>query len=239
MPRLANNDVAGLFTISAEDWKAVNKRVGAVMAVSTVQKDITIHLPAYLDLRQRSTLWQNNIFPGLITQSAVLAAYASKAIAGFSELNKAVKQLGDKSDVPPALQMLTVSHLKQLKDDTLELTNSFGVLSVLLMMFLNDNKQVDLQMEKSKGELDIFWKPLGQIITSLEQGAGRVTSVWNEIADDLQHEVITPANVTRAFIEALNLEAAINIWQNVQREASAFASKVEGQAQYWLDPFRD
>jgi hypothetical protein len=239
MPQLANNDVAGLFTISVEDWKAVSKRVGAVMAVALIQDDVTRYLPGYSDLRQHSILWQNNIFPGLITQSKTLASYAAKAISDFSALNKAAKQLDNSRDVPPTLQMLIVFNLKQLKDDTLELINSFGVLSVLLMMFLNDNKQVDMQMEKSKDELGIFWKPLGQIITSLEEEIGRVTGIWNAIADDLQYAITTPVNVTKAYIESLNLEAAINIWEKVQAEAGAFASKVEEQAKYWSDPFKD
>ncbi len=39
-----------------------------------------------------------------------------------------------------------------------------------------------------------------------------------------------------AFIESLQIEAAIVAWTSIRTEAAAFPSLVSGQEQYWQDP---
>ncbi len=238
MLQLANSSVTELFSIPESDWKAVNKRVGAVMALALIEDEIKPYLPAYGSLKESCSRWQMSTFPGLIKQSVELATYASKATGSFTELKTEVDKLKG-SEVPPLLKGLILLRLKQLNDDTANIVATFDVMAYFLRIFLNDNKMIDIQMEANKDKLDIFWAPLGKQIGLLENGIGKVTGVWSAIADDIRNALDERIIVGLPFILSLNLEVAVRNWKTIQSIAEVFAGHVEGQVKYWFKPFED
>jgi|GEM_PF-3076380 len=239
MPNLASSSVSQICTIPTSDWTMINKRVGVVLAAAQIQSSIVAYLPSYPTLLTSCTLWQQSTFTGLITQSQALVLYATTAINNFTTLNQAVKGIdGQGGVVPDNIKQQTLSLLQKLASDTTSLAAAFDNLSKQVISFLNNNLAVDAQVEKYKDILGSFWAPVGAYITSLEQAAGLVTGEWTAITNDLQNILSTQIDVTMPFLESLNLEAAIVQWKNVQSEAAAFPNMVNGQQQYWVNPFQ-
>jgi hypothetical protein len=239
MLNLASTAVSDMFTIPVNDWTAINKRVGEIMASVNIKDYISSVLPGYPDLLTSSTQWKNSTFSQLISQSKQLSNYADEAIANFTALNNNVKaslQAGN-TKVPNDLQQQTISALEKLRKDTLPLENTSTTLSSEVLTFLNCNIVVDNQMLKYKDTLDSFWDPIGKNINTLEHAAGNVTSVWSAITDDLNNTLNAPITVDFAFITSLNIDAAIVNWQNVKTESIAFPSLTSGQEYYWTNPF--
>ncbi|HKX85232.1 MAG TPA: hypothetical protein VJL37_01075 [Flavobacterium sp.] len=239
MLNLASTAVSDMFTIPVNDWTAINKRVGEIMASVNIKDYISSVLPGYPDLLTSSTQWKNTTFSQLIDQSKQLSNYADEAIANFTALNNNVKaslQAGN-TKVSNDLQQQTISALEKLRKDTLPLENTSTTLSSEVLTFLNCNIVVDNQMLKYKDTLDSFWDPIGKNINTLEHAAGNVTSVWSAITDDLNNTLNAPITVDFAFITSLNIDAAIVNWQNIKAESIAFPSLTNGQEYYWTNPF--
>ena len=238
MPNLASSSVSQLFTIPAADWTVINKRVGLAIATSQIGSTIAADLPAYPAVLAGSLLWKSDTFNGLIKQSQLLCSYCTTAMDNFKNLENKVKPFISTGTEPgEVLKLQTAALLQQLSTDTAPLAAAFQALSGQVLAFLNNNKAIDAQIFANKEKLGSFWQPVGDYISTLEQSAGLVTGEWQAIMQDLTHTLVSPIDVTLPFIEALNIDAAIVCWQNVQNEAGAFPRMVADQEQYWTNPF--
>lgn len=235
MLNLANHSTAQLFSIPAEDWTAINQRVGEVLYVKNIQAYITQYLPGYAALLNSSQVWKDNTFNGLVSEATNIANYAATAITNFNRLNEQVKQINGNT-VPDDLKNETIRLLNDLASSTTPIAAASTNLSNQVHTFLTDNQVIDGQMAKNKDRLGIFWEPLGAIINALEDAAGQVTGTWQAIATDLNNAITSPIEVTMPFIQSLSINAALVSWQKLQEEASAFPSMAQNQTKYWTQP---
>src|SRR5918992_2631561 len=83
-PALTNSALGSLFTIPADDWTAINQRVGLTYLASGVAPTIAEYLPSYPALDAACAKWRTATFGALVTQSGALAQYASSAEASFT-----------------------------------------------------------------------------------------------------------------------------------------------------------
>lgn len=239
MVSLASSSVSEIFTIPVNEWTAINKRVGEVLATVNLRDYITSVLAGYPNLMSSCQQWQSNTFTGLIAHSQVLSNYSGQAIKDFGSLNAQVKQViqSGSQNLPDNLKQQTIDLLKKLSNDTTPIAVQSNLLSTEVLTFLNSNITVDAQMAKFKDSLGSFWEPLGANINTLETASGHVTGVWSAITDDLSNTLDLPIIVTIPFIQSLNIDAAIVSWQNIQQEALGFPTMAAGQQQYWTNPF--
>lgn len=240
MLKLASDAIGEVYTISLQDWTAINKRVGCVLAEQTIESDVEQMLPGYADLLSKSLLWQSDTFKGLVEQAAALADYTGKAIQNFSTLQDAINQnIKTGGPATEALKIQTKATLATLAADTKPLSSSFNILSSQVMDFLIANSAVDAQIAADEANLGSFFEPLGATINNVNQAIGLVTGAWGILSDDLALTLASPIDPTMAFLESLNIGAAIICWQNLQKEASGFSGLVSGQQQYWTNPFQN
>lgn len=232
MSVLASTSVAILFTISTDQWTAINKRIGSVLAIEGITLIISQDLPGYPDLLLSSKQWVASTFNGLILNSGAIAGYANTAITNFTDLNNEVKKIVGNT-VPLAVQEQTRAVLGQLLADTSSIVGNADQLAKELRIFLTANKVVDAEIALNKKILDSFWAPLGIIITNVEAAAGAVTGTWSAILDDLKNTVASDLNVTLPFIESLDIDAALISWQDIKSEAAAFPANMSNQENYW------
>ncbi len=238
MIKLASSSVSQIYTISAQDWTAINQRVGAALAAKTIESTIDQTLPGYTALLASCQLWQQHTFQDLIALSKQITTYAQTAEAGFGSLDKSVKAIeAGNGEVTEPLKQQTNALLKKLAADTAPLASACAATAARVVVFLATNRVVDAQMAASKNSFGKFWTPIGQYIQSLERAAGLVTGGWSAITHDLTNTLASPIDVTVPFLESLNIEAALVCWQNVQQEAAAFPALVAGQEKYWTQPF--
>ena len=232
MSVLANTSVASLFTISTDQWTAINKRIGSVLAIEGITLIISQDLPGYPDLLLSSKQWVASTFNGLILNSGAIAGYSNTAITNFTNLNNEVKKIVGNT-VPVAVQEQTRAVLDQLLADTSSIVGNADQLAKELRIFLTANKVVDAEIALNKKILDSFWAPLGIIITNVEAAAGAVTGTWLAILDDLKNTVASDLTVTLPFIESLDIDAALIAWQDIKSEAAAFPANMSNQENYW------
>ncbi len=232
MLQLANDSVASIFTISTDNWTAINKRVGSVLGVEKIASVVNSDLPGYSKLLISSKLWKASTFNELITESNTVAKYAQNAIANFGDINQKVKKVSNQQ-IPENLQKQVIDALRDLQSDTLPIVNQSNKLSGEIHEFMLNNQTVDAEMEQNKEKLGSFWAPLGNIIHSVETATGKVNGAWKAILDDLNSTLGADIQVTMPFIASLELDAAIISWQSILSESSAFPSQVDGQESYW------
>lgn len=237
MINLANSSSGQLFTVPADDWTAINTRVGVVMAVSQIQIDVSQYLPGYPSLLASSQLWKSNTFNGLIGYSKSLADYASIAIADFSSLDQSVKSIAAQGvSMPDDVKRQTTALLQKLAGDTAAMGTISNTLSGQILQFLNDNRIVDAQIAEHKDALNFLWPSIEAAIALIENSAGLVAGEWKAISDDLSDVLSSDIDITIPFVESLNIDAAVISWQSLQTEASAFPSMAAGQEKYWTLP---
>ena len=242
MPNLASNSVVNIFTIPASSWTVINQRVGVVLQAAPYQTFFNQLVPSYPNLLTSSQLWQSFTFNSLISQSQGLVTYAATAISNFSQLNidvKAAIQSGS-GTISELLKKETVDTLQKLSGDTTTLAASTNLVTQQVLAFLNNNKVVDNEVEQHKDIFDEFginWNTVTSYLITLENDTALVTGEWSAITDDLKNTLSDSVDLTIPFLESLNIDAAIVTWQNVQNEASAFATNMTGQEQYWTNPY--
>lgn len=236
---VASGLVSEIFVIPVNEWTEINKRVGQILATIAIKDSITSVLSDYPALLSSCQQWQNSTFSGLLANSQTIANYCVQAISDFSNLNSEVKKViqSGSQNLPDSLKQQTIDLLQKLSKDTIPIAAQSNLLSVEIISFLNCNITVDVQMARYKGSLGTFWNPLGDNINKLEAAAGHVTGVWGAIANDLDHTSSLPITITIPFIESLNLDVAIASWENVQQDTLAFPKNMNGQEQYWTNPF--
>jgi hypothetical protein len=233
MPSIANRDISSLFTIPAADWTLINQRVGDVLQAEPFKEAATYVYPGYPGLLASCGLWTQSTWHALISQAYKLADYAAEAITNFGNLQQQVKAITGNGPVPESIQVETMLILHQLAGETSSLAIAFDTLSKQLIDFMSNNQLVDAQMAAEKNVFGNDWLSIQSNIIQLENATGSVTDKWQAIKDDLNNILVQSVDVTQAFIESLNIEAAIICWQNIHDEAAAFPVSTSGQEQYW------
>jgi hypothetical protein len=234
MSQIANQSQSNLFAIQESEWTAINQRVGAVLATSKIENYISQYLPGYPDLLASCRLWVSTTFDGLITQSTNMVPYADNAISEFTILQAMIAGLNpDAPTVPDDAKKQTKESLNNLSASTTPLSQTVDQLNSQVYSFLEANKLVDLEMEKSKDKFGLFFTPLGKIISEVENATGLVTGVWNAINGDLKLLTSTDIEITMPFITGLQIDASIVCWKSLKEEAIPFPVMANNQKRYW------
>lgn len=234
MSLLTNNDLGQLYSIPEEDWTAINKRVGATAAASGIANYIENYIPEFPNLIHVCELWKTQTFNGLINQSAAISQYTGTAVNRFQTLLNVISTISpSETQVPEAVKEQTRQALIELSSTTTDLCKVNSEVNIQISNFLAINVKVDAQMLRFREKLGIFWEPLGQTITRVENATGLVTGSWLAIATDLENYAKLSPSVTMPFILQLDIEAAIVSWKSLQAEANAFMQISKNQKQYW------
>jgi hypothetical protein len=235
MTILNNKALGQLFTVPEEDWIAINKRVGETAAAEGIASYIEQYIPEFPSLIQECNVWKGQTFDGMISQSAAISHYAGSAIIGFEGLLNAINALDpSQPTVPEPLQQKTLSLLSDLSKSTDLLSKIISDLNVQITTFLSVNQEVDAQILRYKEKLEVFWEPLGNIITHVDTATGLVTGVWLALSMDLQQYKDKSVDITMPFLLQLDIESALVNWKSLQAEADAFHQISANQKQYWL-----
>jgi hypothetical protein len=235
MTTLTNNALGQSFTVPKQGWTAINIRVGKTNATAGVASYIEQYIPEFPRLIQVCNVWTDQTFDSLINQSAAISRYAATAITGFRALLDVIKKLDPaQPKVPDAVQQQTIRLLTDLSKATDVLSKAIADVNAQINSFSSVNQSVDARIFRYKDKLEVFWAPLGNIITHIDNATHLVTCIWLTLALDLQQYVRTTPDVNLLFLKKLDIEAALLCWKSLQEEADAFHQISESQKQYWV-----
>ena len=233
--QLSSRALTELFTVPADDWTAINQRVGMVLFAKSIAGDIEKELTGFGALEDACQAWAVGTFQSLIDASEGLGAYAASAIQDFSALNEAVRGLvGD--TVPAIVQQQTAAALSRLQSTTLPLVSEFADLSQKVTAFMNLNRQIDAELDHARSVMGLSWASVASIAQAIDSAVGLVNGAFQAIYHDLLDGLSISINVTLPFLEGLDLGLAIQTWARIQVETSAFAALAAAQKQYWAGP---
>lgn len=175
--------------------------------------------------------WSATTLNSLISLSSQISVYAQQSILAFQQLNNSIK--ASPNTMTPAIQIETTNALTQLANGTQTLVNSTKNLFVVMQAFLAANQAFDDYLTKNSFLLSLL--NIEQLepdsFNSFESSMQAVLGAWDAISSDLNAVVTTPSSVTSAFLESLNIAAAISDWTNIQAEAASFSTFATGLSQ--------
>ncbi len=234
MSILTNQNLGQLFRIPEEDWAAINQRVGNTASAAGIANYIKNYIPEFPNLIVVCNLWKDQTFNGLIQQSAAINRYTVLAVNRFQNLLNVITSLPPSQDqVPESIQNQTKLTLLELGKWTGDICKQNEVVNRQIRDFLAINTKVDAEMLRFKEKLGIFWDPLGQTITRLDNATGLVTGSWLAISADLGNYASASPDINMSFLLQLDIEVAIVNWKSLQAESEAFMQISDKQRQYW------
>ncbi len=230
MTRLANEDVAKLFTVPESEWTVINKRVGLAILVENIGAEMQKTLPSYPSLLLSSKQWRAITFPGIVTHSAEVAAYAGRSIDDFSSLRDRIAALPPGSTVvPDALASTVRQTLRRLHEQTMVHANTSSALAKAIDDFRIVNDAVDTDILRSPVST---WHTVSAQTRAVATAISHVEGTWSAITADLAVAAADTVVITMPFLTGLQLDVSIAAWQRIQIEATAFGSMVAGQQVY-------
>jgi hypothetical protein len=222
---LTNPDIGSLYTIPSEDWAAIRERVELCLFAENIQTFIAQTLPDFPALVVVCKTWQSSTYPGLIEGATNLAQYSADAITSFTQLQDAIKDLKPNDPLPPPVKSMAEEAFGALDRTTAPLSSSFGTLSDQLIAFDTVNGVVDSQVGRYRAQLGDHWTSIAAENAAVEKATGKVLGAWLAISNDLDLVVRDPDMITTQFLLDLQIASAIRTWQQIQAEATAFASE--------------
>lgn len=230
--QLTDSSIAHLYTIPVASWTSINRRVGMVLLVQSIEKTIADQLPDFLALESACKDWSTGTFQALTDQSVALNTYAGEAIQNFSDLHNAVNALSGNT-VPIAVQQQTTRTLNQLAAATKPLVANSSAIAQKVSAFMLVNKQIDAELLQYQSVLGTQWETLASITQAVDDATGLVNGAFQAINNDLVKATQNQVDVTMPFLEGLSIETAILAWKRIQSETAAFPSMANNQKQYW------
>jgi hypothetical protein len=227
MTKLANDNVARLFTVPASEWTAISKRVGLARLMENISAEATKTLPSYPRLLVASKEWAAATFPGIVDHSSSVAEYASIAIATFSALRNRINALpAGTTRVPDDLAASVRSALLLLRDATAVQSERSAELGKAIDSFRIVNDAVDTDIMR----LSISsWSSVSAQTRAVATAISHVEGTWVALTVDLHALIANAVDVTMPFLVGLQLDVAIASWQRIQIESTAFGSMASGQ----------
>jgi hypothetical protein len=229
---LASDDVASLFAVPADDWTAINKRVGLVWLARNIVSSIERYLPTFPALETASQTWKDATFPGLVQQAGAIATYSGQAITGFTSLQSAIQGLDPNAPLPANVKTQAQTTLDGLATSSSTVAATAKSLGNDVAAFTSQNQIVDQKIHDYIGVLGSDWTVLTAETDAVDQAVGLVRGSWSAIVDDLANVTSGQIQITTAFLLGLDIASALLSWQHIQVEAQAFASMAGGQGQY-------
>jgi len=237
-PSLTSNSLGSLFTIPANDWTAVNQRVGLTYLAHDVAPTIAQYLPSYPALDAACATWRDATFGALVTESGALAQYALSAETSFTGIQAAIAKLPPNQKLSPATLDQARSAIGTLAASTATLSTTFGGLRDDVLAFTSANAATDAQIDAYVRTLGPEWTALTAQTDALDRAAGLVLGTWQAMTHDLAAIAGDQIQITTQLLLSLEIASALLAWQNLQAEAAAFATMAGGQQKYldgsWL-----
>lgn len=231
VPALASASLGSLFTIPADDWTALNRRVGLTYLAHGIAPVIAEYLPSYAALDAACARWRSATFGALVAQSGALAQYASGAEASFTGVQTAIAGLPPGQQLPAPVLAQAGSAITALAASTATFNATFGSLCDDVLAFTSANAATDAQIDAYRQRLGPDWTALGPETDAVDRAAGLVLGTWQAMAHDLAAIAADPIEITTQFLLSLEIAAALRSWQGLQAEAVAFATMAQGQQQ--------
>jgi hypothetical protein len=228
---LTDQTLTQLYTIPVEDWIVIQRRVGIVaFAAFLGETAAETRLPGFPRLAMVCKQWQEGTFQALVDHCGVLNAYAGNALHNFEALQTAIAALPAGPTVPTDVQQQTQTALRQLSEATTPLVAEDERLAGAVHDFMLAHQQTNRELKNKFGD---SWPDLTNITKAVDNATGLVNGAFQAIDEDLKNAISDKIDVNMAFLESLDISAAIVDWQRIQTETAAFTSHANDLKQYW------
>lgn len=223
--KLADANISSLFTISHQDWLAINYRASAVVGLQAIRNYVSQFILNYSDLLAVSLKWQTTTYPDIKHYASALVNYAEDATMAFSKLQSDISGLSPTDQLTPALKGEATQAIKKLHDQTEALSTQFNALNTDIAAFSDQNMIADAKVKELIQKFGPQWQDLTQVITAVDNATGHVRGAWQAINDDLKAIAKDEIDMTMQVLLELDIQSALLAWQDIKKEASDFISE--------------
>ncbi|WP_025739131.1 hypothetical protein [Salinivibrio socompensis] len=223
--KLTDTSVSSLFSVSHQDWLAINYRASAVVGLQAFRNYVSQIIPNYDALLEVSTKWQKSTYPNIKTYATNLVTYADNATTSFTALQSSVTGLSVNEPLPDSVKLDATMAIKDLHDNTIMLSDHFNTLNTDIAAFSEQNRIADAKAKELIHKFGPQWQNLADIITSVDNATGRVRGSWQAINDDLAAIATGDVDMTMQILFDLDIQSALLAWQDIKKEANDFISE--------------
>lgn len=217
---LADTSGGVLFTIPAEDWTAIGRRVDAVIGLSGIAKQVSVYLLGFETLVGACQAWIAQTRPAIGAAAQSLARYCDTAITAFQQLKTIVS-----GPLTPQVQQQVADALTALTARTTPLNGQFHQLSGQITDFALINRTEDAQIEQYVARLGPDWRSILPQTSRVDDASGLMRGVWQALSADLNALVTERIDVSVPFIASLKIDVALAGWTGLRSEAQSFLAQ--------------
>lgn len=171
--------------------------------------------------------WSKTIHPSMKSLAKRIASYSQKAISEFKNVQDQLN--GNSNNLSPAIQSSVKTAIDNLAVATSSLASDAKSVMSDFDVFVQANNTFFHYFQSNSFLVPLLNCPMlsASSIKNLDNALGAVNGSWSSLNGDissLSQTCQNLTNVTKSFIESLEIGTALSLWESVKNDAESFVN---------------